>query len=258
MIPKRIHYCWFGRGDKPKLVQKCIKSWTKHCPDYEIIEWNEDNYDLSTAPLFVKQAIEAKKWAYATDYIRLKVVYDHGGVYLDTDVEVIKSMDSLLKDTAFFGFQNKCNVATGLGFGAEKGNALLLDLMKGYEGIPFIFEDGSMNATPCPLRDAPVFEQYGLKQDGSEQYLNGNIHIYPMEFFSPFDYRTGHMKKTKHTVSIHWFAASWFSEKQLRRRRIRWIRNGLLYVPMHLSKKVLGQERFERLKRWVRGKLRGT
>ena len=242
MIPKRIHYCWFGRGDKPGLVRKCIRSWTKYCPDYEIIEWNEDNYDLSTAPLFVKQAIEAKKWAYATDYIRLKVIYDHGGIYLDTDVEVIRNMDDLLRNTAYFGFQNMRNVATGLGFGAEKGNALLLDLMKGYEGIPFLLEDGSMNETPCPSRDLPVFQKYGLRPDGSEQYLNGNVHIYPKEYFSPLDYKTGCMKKTGQTVSIHWFAASWFSKKQLRRKRIRWIIN-----------RVLGQERFERLKRRVKG-----
>lgn len=249
MIPKVIHYCWFGRKKKPKLVRRCIKSWKKWCPDYKIIEWNEDNYDLSSAPLFVRQAIEAQKWAFATDYIRLKVIYDNGGVYLDTDVEVIRNMDNLLKDIAYFGFENTTFVATGLGFGAEKGNALLLDLMKGYEGIPFVFEDGSMNDTPCPARDLPVFEKYGLKPDGSEQYLNGNIHIYPTECFSPLDYSRRHVKKTKRTVSIHWFAASWYSKEQLRRRR----KARLFRFPHRFGRKLLGQERYDRLKRLIKG-----
>ena len=97
MIPKVIHYCWFGGNPKPKLAEKCIKSWKKYCPDYEIIEWNEDNFDISAAPLYVRQAYEAKKWAFVTDYVRLEVVYNHGGVYLDTDVELLKSLDSLFQ-----------------------------------------------------------------------------------------------------------------------------------------------------------------
>lgn len=105
MIPKKIHYCWFGGAPKTKLGMKCIKSWKKHCPDYEIIEWNEDNFDFSEAPLYVRQAYEAKKWAFVTDYVRLKVVYDNGGIYMDTDVKLKKILDPLLTNSAYFGFE---------------------------------------------------------------------------------------------------------------------------------------------------------
>ena len=110
MIPKIIHYCWFGRNPKPKLAEKCIKSWKKYCPEYEIIEWNEDNYDLSSAPLYVRQAYEAKRWAFVTDYIRLQVIYENGGIYLDTDVELRKSLDPLLVHQAYFGFEDEKNI----------------------------------------------------------------------------------------------------------------------------------------------------
>ena len=104
-IPKVIHYCWFGGNPLPKAAIKCIKSWKKHCPDYQIIEWNEDNYDISSAPLFVRQVFDARKWGFIADYIRLEIIYTHGGIYLDTDVEAIQSFDELLKNSAFWGFE---------------------------------------------------------------------------------------------------------------------------------------------------------
>lgn len=109
MIPKIIHYCWFGGGPKPKSVEKYIRSWKKYCSDYEIIEWNEDNFDISSSPLYVKQAYAAKKWAFVSDYARLKVVFECGGIYFDTDVQVIKNIDTLLQYDTFFGFEN-CGV----------------------------------------------------------------------------------------------------------------------------------------------------
>ena len=130
MIPKIIHYCWFGRNPKPELAVKCIKSWKKRCPDYEIIEWNEDNFDISSCPLYVRQAYEAKKWAFVSDYVRLKVVYDEGGVYLDTDVELKKGLDALLAYDAYFGFEDGTHVNTGLGFGAVKGAPILKEMMQ--------------------------------------------------------------------------------------------------------------------------------
>ncbi len=120
MIPKTIHYCWFGRNPKPKLAEKCIRSWKRRCPDYEIIEWNEDNYDISSAPLFVRQAYEKKKWGFVPDYIRLDLINRFGGIYLDTDVEVLKRLDCFLENKSFFGLENNKYVALGLGFGAEK------------------------------------------------------------------------------------------------------------------------------------------
>ena len=105
MIPKKIHYCWVGGNSKPPLVKKCIQSWKKYCPDYEIIEWNESNYDISKN-IYMKQAYEAKKWAFVTDYMRLDIIYEHGGIYLDTDVELIKNIDDLLSNEAFAGIES--------------------------------------------------------------------------------------------------------------------------------------------------------
>lgn len=118
MIPRKIHYCWFGRGEKPRLAQKCIASWKKYCPDYEIIEWNEDNFDVNRNA-YTQMCYKEKKYAFLTDYLRLLIVEEHGGIYFDTDVEAVRSFDELLDNPAFFGFENDRFVNTGEGFGAE-------------------------------------------------------------------------------------------------------------------------------------------
>ena len=130
-IPKVIHYCWFGKGEMPKLAKKCIKSWKKYCPDYEIICHNEDNFDCFQNR-YMSEAYQAKKWAFVSDYARLKIIYDNGGIYLDTDVEIIKPIDDLLRNKGFMGFDEKGIVATGLGFGAEKGNEIIGEFLKDY------------------------------------------------------------------------------------------------------------------------------
>ena len=132
MIPKTIHYCWFGGKEKPKLAQKCIRSWKKYCPDYKIIEWNENNFDVHQND-YTSFLYENKKYAFLSDYVRLKVVFDQGGVYFDTDVEVIKSIDNFLKYEAFYGFENDQYVASGLGFGAEKGHITLAKMLEIYD-----------------------------------------------------------------------------------------------------------------------------
>ena len=139
---KIIHYCWFGRGEKPKDVIKSIESWKKFCPDYEIIEWNEDNFDISSHP-YTKKAYELKKWAFVSDYARLYIVYNEGGVYLDTDVEIVKNLDPLLENEAYMGFEDEKYVNTGSGFGAEKGHSFLLENMKAYDGECVVDENGN-------------------------------------------------------------------------------------------------------------------
>ena len=119
MIPKTIHYCWFGRNPKPRLVEKCIKSWKKHCPGYEIIEWNENNFDVFTCPLYVRQAYEAKKWAFVSDVARIYALKEHGGIYFDTDIVMVQDIDDLLENDAFVGFENKDMPFTAV-FGAKK------------------------------------------------------------------------------------------------------------------------------------------
>lgn len=255
MIPKIIHYCWFGRGEKPKLVKKCIRSWKKYCPDYKIIEWNEDNYDIASAPLFVRQAFEAKMWAFVTDYIRLKVVYEHGGIYLDTDVQLIRRLNTVLNNKAYFGFEKIRNtyfVATGLGFGAEKGYPILAELMQPYEALPFYKENGKMNTIPCVYRDTALFVSHGLLVDGKEQLLDGGIHVYPVEFFAPFNYDSYTKTITKKTLSIHWYSMSWKTreEKINRHRRIKRKRlYPFLSIPIHITKRLIGQKKYEQLKK---------
>lgn len=263
MIPKVIHYCWFGGNEKPKLFKKCYKSWKKYCPGYEIIEWNESNFDISSCPLYVRQAYEAKKWAFVTDYVRLKVIYDNGGIYFDTDVELKKCPDFLLEYKAFFGFERGKCINTGLGFGAEKGTNLLSELMQDYDDILFIKEDGSFDITPCPERNTDIFIKHGLIQDDSKQLIDDNILILPTSFLCPVDYKTGELKLTSETVSVHWFSASWHdslkydtlvakkrAEKKLIKRKN--FRDRLVHLPNYVFLKVLGQERYERLKQSFR------
>ena len=218
MIPKIIHYCWFGGAPKSRLIKKCIKSWYKHCSDYRIIEWNESNYDLNTAPDFVKQAYYHKKWAFVSDYVRLKVVYENGGIYLDTDVELIKSLDPFLQNKAFFGFNEDNRINTGLLFGAEKNCELLANLMENYHNSSFINEDGTINYLDNTQRDSVIFEELGIKLDNSYQVVNGYV-FYPKDFFCPMDRRYHCLNKTENTVSIHYFVASWSDAKWLLRKR---------------------------------------
>ncbi len=134
MIPKTIHYCWFGRNPKPKLAKKCIASWKKYCPDYEIIEWNEDSFDVEQYP-YAKFCLENKKYAFLSDFVRLVVIAKKGGIYFDTDVEVIKKLDGLLDYDAFYGFENDSYVASGLGFGSEKGHVTVIKMLEEYENL---------------------------------------------------------------------------------------------------------------------------
>lgn len=266
MIPKTIHYCWFGRNPKPKLAEKCIKSWKKKCPDYQIIEWNEDNFDISTCPLYVRQAFEAKKWAFVTDYVRLKVVYDHGGIYLDTDVELRKNLDFLLDNKAYFGFEEGKYIATGLGFGAEKGSWILDELMGDYLSIPFLLPDGKTDDTSCPMRNTKVFLRHGLVQNNQKQLLDGSILILPTEYLSPISFFSGEKHITSNTVSVHWFAASWVSSEKkekydkIRKNRIKMLRKQklldridyMLHLPNHILRYLLGVERYERIKKKIK------
>ena len=192
MIPKVIHYCWFGGNTKPASVLKCIESWKKYCPDYEIREWNEENFPVGDN-LYCKQAYEAKKWAFATDYARLVIVYNNGGIYLDTDVEVIKPLDDLLNHKFFIGRQQGFQVNTGSGFGAEKGHPVLKRMIDDYDGIPFISKDGEMDLLTCPKRNSQWLFENGMRNDDSFQEIHG-VTIYPTEYFSPFDVWSGRMK----------------------------------------------------------------
>ncbi|MBR2553962.1 MAG: glycosyl transferase [Aeriscardovia sp.] len=256
MIPKIIHYCWFGRNPMSKLAKKCIRSWKRKCRGYDIIEWNENNFDIQSSPLYVQQAYEAKKWAFVTDYVRLKVVFEHGGIYLDTDVEIIKNLDSFLGYHAFFGFEDGKHIATGLGFGAEKGTEILAELMSDYDNLVFYKTDGTLNTISCPVLNTSVFIQHGLVQNNSYQVLDGDIHIFPKDVFCPIDYQTGVRSDTKESVSVHWFDASWQTNDQrtnhlreLKRIQRDRIKDTLFHTPNRIMLKLLGSEKYETLKK---------
>ena len=217
MIPKIIHYCWFGGKTLPSDVMKCIETWKKYCPDYEIKRWDESNFDVSSHP-FMRAAYEAKAWAFVSDYARLKVVYDNGGIYLDTDVELLKNLDFLLENQCYIGIQQSkllCN--SGLGFGAEKQNPIVGEMMKCYDSISFL--DQEKNTFACPWLNDKVIRSFGTVNESEITYLEG-VTVYPSRFLDPIS--TGNTKRLlcQESVSIHHYAATWTGNKQRWKRKI--------------------------------------
>lgn len=214
MIPKIIHYCWFGGGEKPKLAQKCIASWEKYCPDYKIIEWNESNFDVNMNE-YTKMCYLQRKYAFLTDYVRLIVVNEHGGLYFDTDVEAVKSFDPLLRHRAFFGFETDDYINTGEGFGAEAGHETTHLLIQEYE--PLLTGDNAV--VGCPVLNTSALRKYGFIPNGKYQEINGAV-VYPADYFNPYDDPTGRLKRTENTYSIHWYGKSWLDKKTVIRSKI--------------------------------------
>ena len=253
MIPKTIHYCWFGRKSKPKLAKKCIKSWKKHCKDYKIIEWNEDNFDISSAPIYVRQAYEAKKWAFVTDYVRLFVMVKYGGIYMDTDVEVIKPLDYFLKHKAFSGFENETQIQTAI-MACEQNFPLFKIFLDYYYDVSFFNQDGTINYTTNVSIITDMCLSLGLKQDNSLQVIDGFV-LYPRDYFCPIEYYTNILNKTKNTATIHHFSGSWKSKEDSIKRRnaIRDIRkinllHTLTHIPNKIAKYILGEHFYSKLK----------
>ena len=231
MIPKIIHYCWFGRGEKPELAKKCIDSWQRLCPDFEIREWNEDNCDYLPMP-FMAEAYAAKKYAFVSDVMRLLVLEQYGGVYFDTDVEVVRDISPLMDDEGFIGFENDQYVASGLTIASVPHHPVVQAMIEEYQKLHFTNADGTTNAVGCPYLNTDVMERYGLVRNGQEQTVAG-IHVYPADFFNPLDSVTGKLAKTENTYSIHWYSMSWLPKRtrlkarigRIARRMIKAIRN---------------------------------
>ena len=195
----------------PASAKKCIRSWKKYCPDYEIIEWNETNYDFTKIP-YMKEAYDAKKWGFVPDYARLDIVHQHGGIYLDTDVELLKPLDGLLSLKGFAGFESPQYIALGLGFGAEADNQIIKKLMDSYTELHFVDSDGNMNLTPSPQLNTEVFRRLGIKTDGTMQMID-DFQIFPKEYFCPRIGYGGKKRVTQNTYSDHHFDASWADEE---------------------------------------------
>lgn len=206
MIPKIIHYCWYGGKPLPELAQKCLESWHKYCPDYEIIRWDESNTDL-VSNQYVKEAYESKKWAFITDYVRLKALYEVGGIYMDTDVQVIASLDAFLTNKGFSGFENENQVPTGI-MAAEKGNQFIGYLLHDYDNRHFLDADGKPDLKTNVDTITEISLEKGLRLNNKYQVVE-DFTFYPSDFFCPKDSRTLKIHLTENTVTIHHFAGSW-------------------------------------------------
>lgn len=207
IIPKIIHYCWFGKNERPDIVKKCMGSWKVKCPEYQIIEWNEDNFDVNCNS-YVSEAYKSQKFAFVSDYVRVYALYHFGGIYLDTDVEVFKSFDDLLHHPSFWGFEQENYIATST-IGAAKGNKLIEEFLASYIGINFIKEDGTYNDLTNVAMITEILQNNGLKMNGEYQVIDGDSVFYPQTYFSPYDYINCRKFITNNTYTMHHFYKSW-------------------------------------------------
>lgn len=228
MIPKIIHYCWFGRGQKPALAEMCIASWRKYLPDYQIIEWNEDNFDVS-ANDYIREAYEAKKYAFVSDFARFEILYKFGGLYFDTDVEVIAPLTHIIQAGPFMGCEvpaspgqdpMKLSVAAGLGLGAVPGMDLYKQVIDHYNSIHYLV-DGKAVARPLSVVEhvTAILCRNGLQNVNEVQQVAG-INIYPHDYFCPVSVVDFALRITDRTVSIHHYAASWRPKSHQRKRKL--------------------------------------
>ena len=217
MISKIIHYCWFGGSPLPNLAQKCIESWKKYCPDYEIVRWDETNFDLNYND-YVREAYEAKKWAFVTDVVRLYALVNCGGIYMDTDVEILKPLDDFLNYEAFSGFETEEDIPTGI-MASEKGQEFCKELLNEYNGAHFLKPDGTYDMTTNVTRITNTCLKYGYVPNNQLQTVKG-FTIFPKDYFCPKDYRTMITTVTNNTYTIHHFDGSWLSEESKLARKL--------------------------------------
>ncbi len=215
VIPKVIHYCWFGHKKIPGQNREWMDSWAKYCPDYEIVEWNEENYDMKKNT-YMYEAYKAEKWGFVSDYARLDIIYNHGGIYFDTDVEIIKNLDELLYQDAFAGVDGSRKISLGLGFGARRNLDLIRELRDGYNERSFYSGDGVMDLTAIPTLQIPFFEELGYVSNGEYQRV-GNLTVYPEKVLAGKCCFTGNINPTENTFAIHHYDGSWNSKEKRRR-----------------------------------------
>lgn len=211
-IPKILNYCWFGKGEKSKLIQFCISTWEKMLPEYEIIEWNENNFDINLAPVYVKQAYQCKKYAFVSDYVRIQVLYNYGGIYLDTDVEVVKSLRDILDNETFVsGFVTE-NLLTAAFIASVPRHPFLAEFIRIYDNRSFQLEDGRLDIVPINDYLTALAINYGLKDNNTLQMIDAHMKIYPVEYFTGYDMFNSHIKKTEHTYMIHHMMGTWLEK----------------------------------------------
>lgn len=260
MIPRIIHYCWFGGNSLPKSAKKCIASWRKFLPDYEIKEWNESNYDVHKIP-YIHEAYEAKKYAFVSDYARFDILYHFGGIYFDTDVQVIKPMDDIIAKGPFMGreagayLRNICEafvgnvlavapglglgVNPGLGLGVNPGLGLYKELLDAYNDFNFLNVDGTLNTKTIVSYTSEILVKHGLNSDNENPQFVAGVWIYPADVFCPMDHTRGNIVTiTERTRSIHRYDASW-SDHHTFRYKLHLLKNWMMQR--------LGVERVQKL-----------
>ncbi len=243
MIPKVIHYCWFGGNPLSDGAVKCIDSWRSFFPDYEIKEWNEGNFDVNMIP-YTRDAYVAGKYAFVSDYARMWILYHHGGIYFDTDVEVIAPFDDILSDGSFMGCEidggrGGIMVNPGLGLGVEAGNPVVRRILDFYSGHAFYKSDGSVNMVAIVRITTDALLAHGMKDIAGVQSVE-NIVIYPQVYFNPYDDATGRLRITPCTHSIHWYSKTWLKVNPLRQKLAQ------------LFHRVFGVDGLSRIKRFIR------
>lgn len=270
-IPKIIHYCWFGGNPLPEIAKKCIESWKKYCPDYEIKEWNESNFDINCCE-YIQEAYNAQKWAFVSDYARFYILYNYGGVYFDTDVELIRPIEDILEKGPFMGCEKdalqssdlsnvELRVNPGLGIATAAGTDIYKALLSEYNERHFILPDGSYDLTTVVTITTELLKRYGLKNLKDIQIVEG-VYIYPMEYFCPLDDHTGQLSITSNTCSIHHFDGSWLTDELKVQKQLRYKYNKHMssdmayYVARFMSvKKVKGLKcAVKEVLRWIRKK----
>lgn len=253
MIPKIIHYCWFGRGKKSPLIKKCIRSWKQKCPDWQIVEWNEDRFDVNST-LWTQQAYADRKYAFVSDYVRLKALSTMGGVYLDTDVQLLKPLDAFLEHPAFAGFENKKSIATCV-IGAEKANPAVKTWMEWYHNRAYIV-NGVPNTEPNVVFITEDLKARGLVINNTRQSLR-DIEIYPQTWFCPQNIEGENRARSQDTVAIHYFDSSWRTPQGRRDLKRAQFHSTKVYrtwekikvLPQKTFRKIFGDNAMEKLKR---------
>ena len=241
MIPKKIHYCWFGKGPKGKIFKKCLKSWKKYMPDYEIVEWNEENFDINQND-YIKEAYSVKKYAFVSDYARLKIIYDNGGIYLDTDVELLKPIPKEALENGYFA-KEKCNtINTGLGFAAPRNNKILQKLMESYNNDHFLKENGNINLLTCVSRATRDLKKIGYVINSKLKEIE-KIKVYEPDFFCGYDLDSNHYLITNNTISVHHYSATWLPKNKRIKKKIK-----------RMISKVIGRNNYLKIRKYIRRK----
>lgn len=222
MIPKVIHYCWFGGNPIPKETLKYIETWKMFCPDYQIIQWNEKNFDINENQ-YCREAYNAKKWAFVSDYVRLRVLRDFGGIYMDADVEMCKNIDELLHYNAWSGFESDNSISTGTLASCKDGEWINY-LLSYYDTKSFLDRNGNFDLTTNVVTITNMTkEKYGIRLDNSFQVFGDNNAIFPFDFFCAKNYVDGKIKKTNNTYTIHHFAGSWLTASRKIKTKIKFL-----------------------------------